>query len=627
MTYSVGDLGFINLHTKEIKRKSCPDDVIKSFLGGRGLCDYLLINYLGKKVKPLDAENILIFANGWLTGTNMLTSGRLHISARSPLTGYLGTSNSGGTFAPEMRACGILALIVIGKSEKPVYINIKGGQITLEDASSVWGLKTTSACEKIKELINDNKAKIVVIGPAGENLTSFGAVMTGDGYFAGRTGMGTVMGSKNLKGIAVRKTINSRNNVFPHARQAVRDYLKKLKESEYWGKFTTVGSSCSLSETAEDGAQGTKNFNDIKFDGVATADGSAFKDSIVKYKACYNCPIHCKADIKINDGRHKGLIADRPEYGSFAAWGPKCGNADGRESIYLNNLCNEYGIDTIETGNIIGFAMDLYDKGIISREDTGGLELNWGNIYAMEELIHQIANRSTRFGKILAQGVKEASEIIGKGSEKYAFHVKGLGMTIMDPRGYKGTGLGFAVSSRGGDFSYIYAKPEYSYSPERALKEFGTEKAANRLLEDGKAAMVRECMCANAVIDSLGVCKIPEFTMLDDFNLELIAKIVTAISGDEYTGEDLLSIGERIVNAERLFNFRFGATGKDDKLPEKFLKEPIQNGPCKGSVINLEPMLKEFYSLMGWKKDGAVSKEKLKELGLDKILNIKNNVL
>lgn len=617
MTYSVGDLVFIDLTTREIKREPCPKDVIKAFLGGKGLCDYLLLKYLDKNVEPLSAENILIFANGFLTGTNMITTGRIHISSRSPLTGFLGTSNGGGAFAPEMKACGILALIVTGKADKPVYIDIKGEHISLEDASNLWGLKTTDTWKAIKAMTNDDKTKVMVIGPAGENL-SFGCIRTDEGHFAGRTGMGTVMGSKNLKAIAVRKTTNSRDTNLPHVKQAVKDYLNMLKEKEGWEKWTTVGSSSDVSGTDVDGALGTKNYNDVKMDGVVTACGTSFKDSVVKYnKSCYNCPIHCKAHIKTTGGRHEGAVTDRPEYETFAVWGPKCGNADGRESIYLNNLCNEYGMDSIETGNIIAFAMDLYDKGIISQEDTGGLELSWGNICAMEELIHQIANRNTPFGDNLAKGIQIAPKMIGKGAEQYAYHVKGLSMTIMDPRGYKGAGLGYAVGSRGSDYTNVYARPESSYSPQRALKEFGTEKAANRLLEDGKAAMVKQCMSASAVIDSLGVCKIPVFSISDDFNLDLIAKIVSAISGDDYTGKDLLKIGERIVNAERLFNFRFGATAKDDRLPEKFLKEPVQNGPCEGSVIDLEPMLREFYALMGWDNDGAVSKEKLKELGLE----------
>ncbi|MGB9792205.1 MAG: aldehyde ferredoxin oxidoreductase C-terminal domain-containing protein, partial [Thermacetogeniaceae bacterium] len=342
-----------------------------------------------------------------------------------------------------------------------------------------------------------------------------------------------------------------------------------------------------------------------------------YKDLVVKHHACYNCPIHCRAFVRIDRGRHEGFVGDRGEYEPLSSWGPRCGNADGLESIYLINLCDEYGLDSLGTGNIVAFAMDLYERGILTKEDTGGLELRWGNAEAMEEMVRQIAERSTWLGDVLSQGMKRAAEIIGRGAEEYAYHVKGLSITIMDPRSFKATGLGYAVASRGGDFGYVYAKPEYTYTPEQALRAYGTEKAADRLSEEGKAAMVRECMLACAVIDSLGICKIPECGMLLDFDLREAAEILSAFAGEEIAAGELQRIGERIINAERLFNFRFGASGRDDTLPRKFLEEPIPEGPCKGSVVHLEPMLKEFYALMGWSEDGSIPIAKQKELGLD----------
>lgn len=617
MTQFAQDLVYIDLTTKSIKREPCPKDVLRKFLGGRGLGAHLLLKHLHKDTDPLGEENILVFAAGYLTGTRMITSGRLHVAARSPLTGLLGASNGGGSFAPELKACGILALIVSGVSENPVFINIKGDSVTLEDASSLWGLKTTETWIKVKEIINDDKAKVLVIGPAGENL-SLGSIRTDEGHFAGRTGMGTVMGAKRLKAVAVRRSDDYKPRSVPGATEAVKEYVDMLKQSPGWEKWTTVGSSCDVSGTDEDGALGTRNYNDVRMPGVVTACGTSFIDAVVRYnRTCFNCPIHCKAEIKISGGRHDGAVIDRPEYETFSVWGPKCGNADGRESVYLNYLCNEYGLDSIETGNMVAFAMDLYNRGIITKEDTGGLDLSWGNIEAMEELVHQLACKSTPLAVILAKGLKEAPKLLGKEAEKYAYHVKGLGLPIMDPRGYKGSGLGYAVGSRGSDFTNVYARPEFSYSPERAKKEFGTENAANRLLEEGKPAVVKASMSASAVVDSLGICKIPVFSISDDFPLEHVARVLSAISGETFTAKELQKTGERIVNAERLVNFRFGATGQDDRLPEKFLREPVKEGPAKGTVINLEPMLREFYAIMGWDENGAVTTEKLKELDLD----------
>ncbi|MGB9802669.1 MAG: aldehyde ferredoxin oxidoreductase family protein [Desulfofundulus sp.] len=617
MRQLAGDLVYVNLTTGEIKRKPWPEEVIKAYLGGRGLADYILLKYLSGSVAPLDPENILVFAPGLLSGTRMITTGRLHISARSPLTGLLGSSNGGGTFAADLKACGILSLIVTGRAEKPVFINILGDRITIEDAAPVWGMKTHEARAKLMDMAGDDRVKMVLIGPAGENLSALACVVTDVGHAAGRTGMGAVMGSKNLKAVVVRKTEPFRGEAPEEAVRAVREYVAKLKALPCWEEWSTAGSSTSVSWTDRLGACGVKNFRQVTFEGIVTACGSAYRDLLLRHHSCYNCPIHCRAFVRIDRGRHAGFVGDRGEYEPLSMWGPRCGNPDGLESIYLCNLCDEYGIDSFDTGCVVAFAMDLYERGILTREETDGLELGWGNALAMEEMVHRIANRRTWLGDVLARGIKQAAEIIGRGAEKYAYHVKGLSLPIMDPRGFKGSGLGYAVASRGADFCHVYAKPEYAYTPEQALIAYGTEKVADRLSEEGKPLLVRQCMCANAVVDSLGICKIPEFAMLLDFDLTEAAKIFSAFAGERFTGEQLLKMGERIVNAERLFNFRFGATGADDTLPEKFLTEPVPDGPCKGSVVRLEPMLKEFYSLMGWNEDASVSGAKKKELGLE----------
>ncbi|NHM26486.1 aldehyde ferredoxin oxidoreductase family protein [Desulfofundulus sp. TPOSR] len=617
MNHLAGDLVHVNLTTGEIKRRPWPEDVIKSYLGGRGLADYILLKYLSRSVEPLDPGNILVFSPGFLSGTRMITTGRLHISARSPLTGFLGSSNGGGHFAAELKACGISALIVTGRAEKPSFINIRGEEVTIEDATPVWGLKTHEARRKLKELAGDNQARVILIGPAGENLSALGCVVTDVGHAAGRTGMGAVMGSKNLKAVVARKTASFNREVPEKAVRAVKEYIEKLKSLPCWEEWTTDGSSTSVSWTDRLGACGVKNFRQVTFEGIETACGSAYRDLLLKHHSCYNCPIHCRAFVRIDRGRHAGFIGDRGEYEPLSMWGPRCGNPDGLESIYLCNLCDEYGIDSMETGSVVAFAIDLFERGILTKEDTEGLELTWGNALAMEEMVHRMANRRTWLGNVLTQGIKRAAEIIGRGAEKYAYHVKGLSLPIMDPRGFKGSGLGYAVASRGADFCHVYAKPEYAYTPEQALAAYGTEKVADRLSEEGKPLLVKQCLCANAVIDSLGICKIPEFAMLLDFDLAEAAKVLSAFAGEEFTGEQLLKIGERIINAERLFNFRFGATGSDDTLPGKFLTEPVPEGPCKGSVVHLEPMLKEFYSLMGWNENGSVGEAKKSELGLE----------
>jgi aldehyde:ferredoxin oxidoreductase len=590
--------------------------VVRAYLGGRGLAAYVLLKHLPASVEPLDPGNILVFSPGLLSGTRMITTGRLHIGARSPLTGLLGSSNGGGTFAAELKACGILSLIVTGRADKPVFINVRGEKVTVEDATSAWGMKTREARAKLKELAGDGEAKAILIGPAGENLAAVGCVATEAGHAAGRTGMGAVMGSKNLKGVVARKQTASSGHTPEEAVRAVKKYVAELKSLSCWEEWSTDGSSTSVSWTDRLGACGVKNFRQVTFEGIATACGSAYRDLLLKHHSCYNCPVHCRALVRIDRGRHAGFTGDRGEYEPLSMWGPRCGNPDGLESIYLCNLCDDYGIDSFETGCLVAFAMDLFERGILTEKDTDGLELTWGNVKAMEEMVHRIANRRTWLGNALAAGIRRAAEIIGRGAENYAYHVKGLSLPIMDPRGFKGSGLGYAVASRGADFGQVYAKPEYAFTPEQARAAYGTEKAADRLSEEGKAVMVRQCLCANAAVDSLGICKIPEFAMLLDFDLSRAAEVLSAFAGETITGADLLKTGERIVNAERLFNFRFGATGSDDALPEKFLREPVPDGPSKGSVVRLRPMLKELYSLMGWEEDGSVSEAKKEELGL-----------
>lgn len=615
-----GELVRVDLAARRITREPCPEELLRDYLGGRGLVARLLLEHLPASVRPLDPENMLIISAGLLSGTRMLTSGRVHLGARSPLTGLIGCSNGGGSFGALLKKCGIMALIVTGKAAEPVYMDIGERGVTIEDAAPFWGLTTGKALGRIREAVGDDRAGVILIGPAGENCSPLGCVITDSGHAAGRTGMGAVMGSKNLKAVAVRRTASAAGVGSAKAAAAVKKYTAALKALPCWEEWVADGSSAHVSWTDRMGASGARNFNSVTFEGVGTACGSHYRDLVVRRRGCYNCPIRCRAVVRIDRGRHKGFTGDRGEYEPLSTWGPRCGNADGLESIYLLNKCDEYGIDSKGAGNAVAFAMDLYARGILTEADTGGLEPAWGSAEAMETLLDDIVYRRTRLGDLLSRGIREAAAAIGRGADQYAYHVKGLSISIMDPRGFKATGLAYAVSNRGGDFTYVYAKPEYAYTPERALRAYGSEKAADRLSEEGKPQMVKECACANAVIDSLGICKIPEFGMLLDFNLEAVAEIMTAFTGDNYSGADLLRIGERILNAERLLNFRFGAGGEDDWLPEKFLVEPVDEGPCAGSVVELKPMLQEYYRIMGWNEDGTISRAMLDQLGLSKFM-------
>jgi len=608
----------IDLDRNLIYIEDIPINIIKMYLGGKGINIYYLLKNINEKMKPLLPKVPLIFSNGLLTGGPALSSSRIHISSISPLTGLIGSSNAGGFFGAELRACGFLSLFITGKSKKPVYIYINDNNIEIRDAEKLWGLETDLAYKKLKDEFKDENLRIALIGPAGENLVSFASIIFPPHDAGGRTGLGAVMGSKNLKAVVIKANNRKKYKNTPEIREIIHKHLERMKNEKWFKEYSIYGDSRSVKWINELGAGTVRNFNDVIFEKVDSVDGIKLTDYKIKRKSCFNCPLHCRAEVEITD-LHGGFIGHRPDYESMEALGPRIGNDDIREIVYLNTMCNKYGMDTIEVGSIIAFAIDLYKKGIITDENTNNLNLNWGDSKIVEILLNQIAFKTTWLGKILSQGIKKASEIINNGAEKYAYHVKGLSITGMDPRGFKASSLGFAIGSRGADFTNVYSRFEYSATPEEAEKRFGTKKAADRISEEGKAAVVRYSIIGSTVMDALGLCKIPYLTLLNDFDFSITIELISNLLDWDFKPDDLAKCGERIVNAERVFNLKRGMKASDDKLPEKFIKEPIENGICKGSKVNLMLMLEEYYRIMGWKKNGEPSKEKIKELGLEEI--------
>jgi aldehyde:ferredoxin oxidoreductase len=363
------------------------------------------------------------------------------------------------------------------------------------------------------------------------------------------------------------------------------------------------------------GILATRNYRDVQFEGADDIDGRTLKKYVSRTKGCYRCPVRCKADTVLTDGKFKDLQGTRPEFEAIIALGSKCGLKDTQALLYLCDLCSRLGIDSISTGSVIAFAMDLYDRGILTAKDTEGVDLTWGNHEAMETIMWQIVRRE-RLGGILSHGVQQAAWIIGQGSETFAYHTKGLELTGYDPRGLMGTALSYAVSSRGGDFTSVYATAEYLWPPEKAEREIGSRHAVDRFSPDGTATLIKRCMIVSAVLDSLGICKVPALTLIGDFNLKNEAALTSALTGWGVDAEYLLRCGERIVTVERLFNLRNGATGADDRLPDKFLEEAVTQGPTEGQTVRLTPMLERFYRVMGWDEAGYPLEEKLASLNL-----------
>jgi len=610
----IGDIVEIDLNTGEVARRPPEEGAVKDFLGGRGSNLYYLLKHVDEGTDPLGPENLLVLSPGLLTGSDVYSSSRLHVGSLSPLTGFLGSSNVGGYLGVNLIQNGILSLLIRGKADEPVYIWIDEGKVELRDATGLWGTETDRARKTIMAEAGE-EASVGAIGPAGENLASMACIMFDDGHAAGRTGMGAVMGSKKVKAIGAAP--GSRRVGSDITRdETLQDFLDEIRSHPDYEEWAQFDNSTSVKWVDDLGASSVKNYREVQCEDVESADGRSFMDLSRSPSSCFRCPVHCKAELELSRGPDRGERAERPCFEPLVALGPKCGNCDAMETIHLHNRCNDLGLDSVETGGLIAFAMDLYDRGIISREEAGGLDLEWGNFEAMDELVDMIANGDSWIGSTLSKGLKAAADEIGGGAEKLAYHVKGLAMTAMDPRGFKASALGYATGNRGSDFTSIYARPEYSFSPELAKKFFGTEKAADRLVEEGKPQVVKRSAIVSAVVDSIGICKVPLLSLIEDYDLSFTAELTSKVLGREMSSGDLLEIGERIVTGERVFNVRMGLTREDDRLPEKFTTEPVEKGPVKGSVVDLEGMLEEFYSQMGWNDRGIPEEDRLEELGL-----------
>ncbi|MGD2186001.1 MAG: aldehyde ferredoxin oxidoreductase family protein [Desulfobacterales bacterium] len=612
-----GQILDIDLTTETWKLSDYPNGIARKYLGGRGFNVKFLYDHILPGTDPLGSQNILSMSTGLLTGTPAPASSRLHINALSPLTGILGGSNVGGGFGISLRLCGIQQVVIHGRASRPVYLWIDGDFIEIRNAKSLWGKDTWETQDRLKTRLGSEKLKILAIGPAGENGCRFGCIISERDHAAGRTGMGTVMGSKNLKAIVVKAATSQivfrPNNDF---HEAVKRYLWQIKNSPDFKSMKEHGGAGYVSWADEMGILGTRNYRDYHYEAAERIDGKRLKENITRKHGCPRCPVQCKADLRFSKGKLRGREAVRPEFEPMLALGARCGLNDLRTLVYLDNLCSRLGLDSISAGAVIAFAMDLFDRGILSKFDTGGLDLNWGNGETMETLIRQMAY-GEGFGRILAKGVRQAAQIIGRGAEHYAAHIKGLEMAGYHPYNMMGTALGYSVSNRGADFSDIYATLEYKWLPDKATKVFGIPVSADPRSIQGKAELVRRSMIVGSVLDCLGLCKVPALCLICAYDLVGEAELVSALSSQEIGVTELFMVGERIVNLERLFNLQHGATISNDRLPDMFFEKEYNAGIAPSKPAEwMDPMKQEFYNIMGWDDKGHPEAEKLAELGL-----------
>ncbi len=602
----------VDLKAQSHFREPLPRGIVDRFIGGRGFNVWYLFNHLPVKTDPLSPENILILSCGLLTGSSAPTASRLHLNALSPLTGILGSSSVGGYVGAWLSSCSIHSVVIKSEASHPVYLYITENNIEIRDARFLWGLDTLETQIKIKKQLNNTRVKILAIGPGGENGARFACIMTDKDHAAGRTGMGTVMGAKKLKAIVIARGSQKPFPAdSPAARDAVKKYVLKIKNSADYKIFSEYGSAGYVKWAHEMGIMGVKNYRQTRFMHIDLVDGKRLKKNVVRSSGCFRCPVQCKAELKFKKGEFKRWEATRPEFEPMINLGAKCGVSDLETIVRLDNLCSRLGIDSTSTASTIAFAMDLYERGILTAKHVGELDLSWGNGEAMEVLIRQIA-AGTGFGKILAQGVWRAAAIIGNGAANYAAHAKGLELTAYHPGAILGTALGYAISSRGGDYNNVYACIEYGWSQDKATKAFGTPEAVDIRKAGGKGRLVRLSVLVNIILDCLGLCKVPALSLLGAFDLKYEAELATTLTQRRISAQDLFRAGERIAALERLFNLRHSPENSVDRLPSMFFKN--KNQPLTRE--SLSRMIGEFYEAMGWDETGCPRDDKLKELGI-----------
>ncbi len=603
-----GSILHVNLGTGKISKEALPDEMVQKYLGGVGFAVRLLYDRSQPKHDAFDPSNPLIVTPGLFDGFGVPTGGKVVFCTKSPLTGLIGDSVMGGSIGSELKHAGYDAVVITGRAKEPSYLLIDSDNVEIKDASDLWGSTVPVTAEKVKEKEGD--VKVASIGPAGENLVRYACVDCDDRQ-AGRAGVGAVMGSKNLKAIAVRGT----KDLVPHDPKALLDlnleYLNKMTESSAYESDTKYGTGEFLEWiNADRGVFPTRNWREGMFDERKEIDPYHWAPIYTKKnKACFSCSKPCGRLFTIDEGRFAGLAIDGIEYETLYSLGGVCGTGDIETVAKGNEICDHEGMDTISAGDAIGFAMDLYENGILTREETGGLDLNFGNSDAELRLLEMIARREG-LGDILADGVKVAAERIGKGADKYAVHVKGMEPPAYDVRGIKGMALAFLTSTRGACHLRTCA-----YALELTGK-FWKFKDVDRFSSEGKGEEITDMEDLVVLYDVLGVCKFSR----GYFFAEGFMDVLKAVTGAKISEEELLRTGERINNLKQLYNLREGMTRQDYVLPEKITSVPIPEGESKGHLVTVEEMdkmLEDYFNARGWGPNSVPTREKLNELGID----------
>lgn len=603
--------------------EAVPETWRRDFIGGRGVNSRTLYEEVKPGTDPLGPENVLLFGVGPADGTMVPASGRYTVTALSPLTlvgqgsaACFGDSNSGGFFGPELKYAGYDQVVIRGRAEKPVYLFIDDQGAQIRPAQGVWGKDVWEADVEIRKEIKEPLAQIALIGPAGENLVRYASILNNLSRAAGKCGMGAAMGSKNLKAVAVRGKKPVRVANPKRLQELATAAIEELAKDSSAQVYAAYGTSSLLAVHQRLGRLATRNYQNTQFEGWKNLASERFTDFWIKSKGCFACPEHCGHFYRVEEeGEYKGVLGEGPEYATIASFGSKIGNDDPAVIMAINNLCNQMGIDTINTGSAISWAMECYQRGIITQQEADGLDLTWGNMKVVVELVERIAKRQGDFANLLGEGAYRASKKLGRGSEYYVVHVKAQDPGLSDPRVAPAWGTGYAVASRGGDHLRSLPTGESYFSPQEAEQMFGSAEAITPKGIKGKGRLVKWSEDERAVADSLEICKfIVRTSMIWPCWL---GWFLAAVTGVELSDDEIMRTGERIVNVERSFNLRQGLVPADDTLSKRFTTEPIPDGPFAGRVLDLTTMVKEYYEARGWSYETGLPKAGLLEgLGL-----------
>jgi len=606
----------VNLSDGKLSTEAIDEEFCRKLLGGAGFVAHFLLNEIEPGTDSLSPENKLVFALGPLTGVALPGSARHCVGAKSPLTNGIAKSEVGEFWGAELKRAGLDAIIIEGKAPKPAYLWVNKGEATIRDANQLWGKNTKETQEAIRAELGDNKIRVASIGPGGENLVKYACIMHGLADAAGRGGMGAVMGSKNLKAVAVRgEKMPAVAN--PNGVKALRQWLRDNRKLV--ASFSEFGTGAAIPLFEEIGNLPARNFQDGAFPEVNQISAQTIKETMgISMDGCFACPVRCKKVIEVKEPYRVDSAYGGPEYETLAALGSNCGIDDLKAIAKGSELCNAYSIDTISAGCTISFAMECFENGLLTTKDTDGIELNFGNAEAMLQVIELIGRREG-IGNLLAEGSARAAEKIGKGAQGFSMHVKKQEIPMHEPRLSKSLALGYMVNPHGADhccnlIDIFFAG--FGKEPDVIVKDavpLGMAPAPFADIGPSKVALFRIAQLKRIILDSLVLC------MFLPYSYRQLAEVTSAVTGWNTTTMEQLRVAERTLTICRLFNVRHGLTADDDKLPSRFF-EPTRYGALVDTALdheNMEKAKRYYYSLMGWDSKGIPTPEKLEELGIE----------